>query len=203
MAHGAQITANWWLLAGIGALFAPLVPFSTGLSAQSLSVRLDGDNLHVSAPQLRFLAGKPLARIQDGASVAFVGQLSVSLDANATLLNRALERFVISYDLWEEKFSVTKLGRARRSVSHLSSTAAEAWCLDNLTLDTSVLPRDKTFWIRLELRAEEPREQSAVLGEPGINLTRLIEIFSRPARAQQPHWILDTGPLRFAELKRG
>ncbi|MGI8990343.1 MAG: hypothetical protein ACR2I2_12295, partial [Bryobacteraceae bacterium] len=57
------------------------------------------------------------------------------------------------------------------------------------------------FWIKLDLRAEDPHDQAGIVGEPGINLTRLVEIFSRPARSQQPHWTLETGPLTLADLK--
>ena len=38
------------------------------------------------------------------------------------------------------------------------------------------------------------RDETAVVGEPGINLTRLIEVFSRQARSQQPSNVLETRP---------
>ncbi len=197
-----RLTRRLFLLAGCSA------PFTVALSAQDLSARLDSANvLHVFAPGLHFLKGKPLERLKDGATVAILGQLTLSLDANVTMATRAVARFALSYDIWEERFSVSRFAAthqetATRSASHLSPEAAETWCLDHLTVDTSVLPSGRQFWIRLELRIEDGREGNQIIGEPGINLTRLIEIFSRPARAQQQRWQLDAGPLHLADLRR-
>ena len=153
-------------------------------------------------PELHFLAGKPLDRLKDGAAVVFLTQLTLTTDNFATVLRRRPERFVFSYDLWEDKFSVTKLGEGQRTVSHLSAAAAEAWCLDNLAISASGLPQDHPFWLRFELRTAEPRDEAAVIGDSGLNLTRLIEIFSRRPRDLEPHWSADAGPLRLGELKR-
>ena len=178
-------------------------PVLKGLTAPALKLRLQGDQLRVVAPHLKFLIGKPLERLQDGASVAFLAQFSLAAGSNGIAMRRAVDRFVVSYDLWEEKFSVTRTGQNRndrRTVSHLSSSAAEAWCVSNLSLNTQGLAANREFWIRLELRAEDPKDQAAVVGEPGINLTRLIEVFSSPARAQQPRWEAEEGPVRLADL---
>lgn len=191
-----SISRRRWLLAGMA------IPLSGLRAAQRLNVTWDGDDLHVAAPQLHFLAGKPLERIRDGAAVVFLTQLTLTTDNFTTSLRRTPERFVFSYDLWEEKFSVTMLGAGQRTVSHLSATAAEAWCLDNVAISSTGLPQDRPFWLRLELRAAEPRDEAAVIGESGLNLTRLIEIFSRRPRDQQPQWTADAGPLRLGDLKR-
>jgi hypothetical protein len=190
------VTRRWWLLASVGA------PMLRGLAAPALHLRLDGSDLRVTAPHLKFLTGKPLERLKDGASVAFLAQFSLAADANAAATRRAVERFVISYDLWEEKFSVAQTTRERHSISHLTAAAAEAWCLDRLALNVADIAPERPFWIRLELRAEDPKDQAAVVGEPGINLTRLIEVFSNPARALQPHWEATVGPVRLADLPR-
>jgi len=193
----AKVTRRWWLVASFGA------PLALGLSAQALWVRLDGDDLRVSAtPQFRFLTGKPLEKLKDGASVVFLAQLSISTEINAPAIKRAVDRFVVSYDLWEEKFSVTRTGVERGSASHLSSAAAEAWCLGHLAVGIAGVAPERPFWIRLELRAEDARDQAAVLDESGINLTRLIEVFSNPARAQQMRWEAVAGPMRLMDLKR-
>jgi hypothetical protein len=191
-----RVTRRWWLLAGLGA------PLTLGLSASALRVRLDGDDLRVAAPQFRFLTGKPLEKLKDGATVVFLTQLSISTEGNAPAVKRAVDRFVVSYDLWEEKFSVMENGADRARVSHLSSAAAEAWCLDRLAVGIGGLAPDKPFWVRLELRAEDARDQAGVLDDTGINLTRLIEIFSSPARSQQMRWEQVAGPMRLLELKR-
>jgi hypothetical protein len=189
------ISRRRWLLAGVA------IPVSC-LAAERLSVTWDGDDLHVAAPQLHFLAGKPLGRLKDGAAVVFLTQLTLTTDNFTTSLRRTPERFVFSYDLWEEKFSVTKLGEGQRTAAHLSAAAAEAWCLDNVAISAMGLPQDRPFWLRFELRAAEPKDEAAVIGESGLNLTRLIEIFSRRPRDEQPQWTADAGPLRLGDLKR-
>jgi hypothetical protein len=193
---GVTISRRRWLLAGVA------IPVSRLWAFDRLTVTWDGDDLHVAAPQFHFLSGKPLDRLKDGAAVVFLTQLTLTTDNFTTSLRRTPERFVFSYDLWEEKFSVTKLGEGQRTVSHLSATAAEAWCLDNVAISSTGLPQDRPFWLRFELRAAEPKDEAAVMGESGLNLTRLIEIFSRRPRDQQPHWAADAGPLRLGELKR-
>lgn len=201
----ATISRRRWLLAGpaIGlSIVLSQAVSSPSLAAESLSVVWDGDDLHVAAPQLHFLAGKPLERLKDGASVVFLTQLTLTTDSFNSILRRTPERFVFSYDLWEEKFSVTKLGPGQRTVTHLSAAAAEAWCLDNVAISASSLPPDHPFWLRFELRAADPKDEAAVIGEPGINLTRLIEMFSRRPRDQQPQWTAEAGPLRLGDLKR-
>lgn len=190
-----------WLLAG-GALFLSLIASRPCWAVERLNVVWDGDDLHVAAPQLHFLVGKPLQRLKDGAAVVFLTQLTLTTDSFTNTLRRAPERFIFSYDLWEEKFSVTKLGPGQRKIDHLSASAAEAWCLDNVAISASSLPLDRPFWLRFELRAADPKDEAAVIGEPGINLTRLIEIFSRRPRDQQPQWTAEAGPLRLGELKR-
>lgn len=157
--------------------------------------------LHVNAAGFSFLNGKTLDRLKNGASVGLLGQLSLSAESGGPVLKRGLERFIVSYDLWEEKFSAVRLGPTRRAISRATAAGIESWCVEGLSLDASGYPRDKPFWLKLEIRAEDPKGQPAVVGEPGINLTRLIEIFSRPARGQQPHWAVEHGPLRLADLK--
>jgi len=172
-----------------------------------LGVRLDGDYLRISLPQVNFLQGKTLERLKDGASVAFIGQLTISTSpASRSIAARSIARFALSYDIWEERFSVTKIGQspaARRTVSHLSAAAAETWCIDNLTIDRGLIPADRDFYVQLDLRAEDPKNQlSDIFGDPGINITRLIEIFGRPARGNAPRWLLGSGPHRLADLKK-
>jgi hypothetical protein len=114
-------------------------------------------------------------------------------------------RFALSYDIWAENFSVTKIGQtpdSRRTISHLSAQAAENWCLDNLGIDRSQIPPDKPFYVQLDLRAEDPKDQVGIIGEPGINITRLIEIFGRPIHGTQPRWLKNSGPWRMDDLKR-
>ena len=183
------------------------IAFAVGVADPTLLAHLDGDFLRISLQHLDFLQGKPLDRLKDGASVAYLGQLTVSTSPNSLAPSaRSVARFALSYDIWEEKFSVTKIGQtpdARRAVSHLSAQAAQNWCIDNLTIDRAQLPADRDFWIQLDLRAEDPRDQLGIIGDPGINITRLIEIFGKPARSAQPRWLLSSGPYHFTDPKKG
>jgi len=192
------ISRRSWLLASI----AVGVSRARGDASPRLDVLWDGDDLRVSVPGLHFLTGKPLERLHDGVSVAFISQLTLATDDWSTVVRRSPERFVFSYDLWEEKFSITKLGTPPRTAAHLSAAAAEAWCVDNVAISTGGLTPERPFWLRLELRAAEPREEAAVIGEPGINLNRLIEMFSRRPRDMYPKWTAEAGPLRLGDLKK-
>jgi len=42
-----------------------------------------------------------------------------------------------------------------------------------------------------------------VVGDSGISLTTMIEVFSRKSRTDRAHWTLDAGPLRLADLRLG
>jgi hypothetical protein len=187
-------------------LVAAALLLSANLGAvESLAVHLDGDYLRVSLAHVDFLKGKPLDRLRDGASVAFIGQISITTSPNSlTPVARAVARFALSYDIWEERFSVTKLQApgSRRTQAHLSAQAAENWCLDNLVIDRGQLPADKPFYVQLDLRVDDPRDQLGIIGDPGINFTRLVEILGRPPRSPQERWLYNSGPLRLADLKR-
>lgn len=169
------------------------------IAEEGLDVYLRGDRIKVAAPRLRFIAGPPLDRLQNGAPVPFAFQLSISTDRWRTTLSRDIERFVLSYDLWEEKFSVVRLGNPRRSVSNLGARAAEAWCVDELSLASAGLGNQR-FWVRLEVRNED-RDQSAGDAE-GPTLARLIEMFSRRGGDRQSRWSFDAGPFRLSDLRK-
>jgi hypothetical protein len=175
-------------------------------ASEDLVVFLDGDYLRVSLPHIDFLKGKPVERLKDGASVAFIGQVTITTSPNSlSPIARSVARFALSYDIWEERFSVTKIGQSpesRRSASHLSAQATENWCLDNLVIDRSQIPIDKQFYVQLDLRAEDPKDQLGIIGDPGINLTRLIEMFGRAPRSPQERWLFNSGPFRLNDLKK-
>jgi hypothetical protein len=175
---------------------------ATILAAQSLTARIDGNQLHISAPRLRFLAGEALNRLHDGATVKYEFQLEAKTDRNGGVLARTQEKFAVSYDLWEEKFAVTKLEPSPRSISHLSATAAEAWCVDNITLPVAALTANQPFWIRLDYRADNSAGSTEHSDNSGFTLTGLIDIFSRRTRSEQIHGFDEVGPLRLESLKR-
>jgi len=169
---------------------------------QELTPLWDGRELKVSS-RLQFLTGRSLDAVRNGRAVTF--DIQLSLTRGTAPAARAAERFTISYDLWEEKYSVARLSRdpsAPRQVSHLSQEDAAAWCFDNISLSTASLDPETPYTVQVEVRAGDGRTSSPLLGEPGISLTALIEIFSRPARAQQQKWNLQAGPIRLKDVKR-
>jgi hypothetical protein len=170
--------------------------------AQDLLLRHSNDQVRVAAPRLHFLTGKPLERMRNGASVTYDMQLIILADNRQAILRRAFERFVLSYDLWEEKFSATRMRTERTSAAHLSADAAESWCLDHLAMPTGGLAFDKPVYVRLDVRAQEPKEKRSLDENDGISLARLIEIFSKagtPGSGGQ--WRAEAGPIQLQNLK--
>ena len=185
--------------ASLVVLFFSLTLSAITVPSPSLTPHRVSGDLHITAPTLHFLTGKSLARLHDGAAVPFDFQLIVSAGSKDNVVARSLERFTISYDVWEEKFSVVRVRDFRRSGMRLSASSAESWCLDNIVIPTSGLPAGQPLWARLEIRSAESKEPLAE--NSGINLATLIEIFSRPSRPQQDHWSLDSAPFQVADLK--
>jgi hypothetical protein len=172
------------------------------LLAQDLLLRASTDQIMVSAPKLHFLSGKPLERLRNGNAVAFDFHLAVLAEGKESILRRNFDRFVVSYDIWEEKFSISRMRTTRSSASRLTADAAEAWCLDNIAVSSSGLPRDKPVWIRLDIRAQENRNPRSLTDDEGISLSSLIEIFSRPGKQEPNQWRLEAGPIRLNDLAK-
>jgi hypothetical protein len=191
-------------LALLATLF--LSGFLLAVWAEELMVNWQGEHLHITAPQVHFLTGKPLERLRNGATVVFDFSLSISSNSNLKLRDRALERYAISYDLWEEKFSVKQLRTARKPSSLLTGAAAEAWCIDNIAVGSGGVSPQEPVWLRLEVRGGDGKEAPIFgprnIGESGISLTSLVEIFSRPASPQQLKVVAEAGPIKLADIRR-
>jgi hypothetical protein len=196
----SSVGALWALACGVLLAQASFQLVALSVASEELLPRRTVDELRVSAPRLHFITGRSLQRLHDGVAVPFDFQLSIAAGARNNITERALDRFVVSYDLWEEKFSVVRPRNLRNSSPRLSASAAESWCLDNLSIPISRLPVDRDLWARLEIRSGETRQESP-LDASGISLTTLIDVFSRPTRAQQEHWSVESAPFRLAELK--
>jgi hypothetical protein len=167
---------------------------STGL----LPHHVAGD-IRVTAPSLHFLTGKSLSLLHDGAAVPFDFQLTIASGSKDNVVAHSLERFTVSYDVWEEKFSVVRVRDFRRSGMRLSAASAESWCLDNIFIPADRVPAGQQLWARLEIRSAESKEPLAA--NSGINLATLIEIFSRPSRPQQDRWSVESAPFQLADLQ--
>lgn len=178
------------------------IPFLRGWAPTSLAIRRDDGVLRVAAPNLHFLEGRTLRRLQDGAGLVFSLQLSLSTDQFRTVSRRQVERFVVSFDLWEEKFAVVRLTTGKEQASHLSREAAERWMFDHSGVPLFGLQGDAAHWVRAELRADDPRDAGGFLLDPTVTLTRLVEWFGRAQRGETERWNLEHGPFRPAELPR-
>jgi hypothetical protein len=166
------------------------------VAAQALAVRIDGDQLRLSAPRLHFLTGDALARLRDGAAVQYRLQVTLRTEKNGPEVARAVHDFAISYDLWEERFAVKRLGSSPKSISHLSAAAAEAWCLDNATIPVGALGAKRVVWVRLDYQAQDATPTAEDPGSSGFTLAGLVDIFSRRTRAEQVHGFEEAGPVR-------
>jgi len=171
-------------------------------TSEDLFVRHFADQLRVIAPRLHFISGKSLQRLHDGVIVPFDFQLSISAGTKTNLVSRSVERFSISYDVWEEKFRVVRLRDFRKSAAGLSAVAAEVWCLENLLVPSAGLPADKELWARLDVRSAEPKESMPASTDSGISIPALIQAWSRPPRPQQDHWTLESASFHLADLKQ-
>lgn len=178
-----------------------LVLLGMSVSSEDLILRKAAGEIHISAPRMHFLTGRALQRLRDGATVPFDFQFTIAAGSKTNVVQRTVERFMVSYDVWEEKFKVVALGNYRRYGSHLSANGAEAWCLESIFVPAVGLPEGKQLWARLEVRGVETKEQASTFTDPGISITTLIEIFSHQPRAQQDHMTLESTPFQLADLR--
>lgn len=203
-----RLRASWFIA-------ACCTGFLLAVAAEDLLVRSRDDELHISAPRLHFITGTSLDRLKNGADARFDFQLSLSLETRTNLFDRAVERIAVSYDLWEEKYSVTRLSSTStlrgtlsrrsheyRSASHLTAEGAENWCIDSLAVTTTGINPGQALWVRLEVRTVDPKETPPLFGDTGVSLTRLIDLFSHPPRSGQQRWSLESGPIRMGDVRK-
>jgi len=165
--------------------------------AQSVTVDAVGGALKIRAPGFSFLKGDPLARLKEGRSVR-VELGGLVLPAPGKLPAAAARRvFALSYDLWEERFAVTTVEARSQSVSHLALAAAEAWCVEQLTIPLTALGAlgDQPFWIRLEYRILDG-DAASDQPDSGYTLQALIDALSRRRKTEASPHALEAGPFR-------
>lgn len=184
------------LIAVAGILGASVVAKSSSLTAEHR-----GDHLQVRTVQMRFIEGEALERLHNGSTVAYVLSLSVAVGQNAKPVFLLEERFLVSYDLWEEKYSVVQAGPGGRASSRLTSAMAEAWCLENMPIPLQAVPERQSFVIRLECSIEENENENDRKHKSGLTLAGLIDVFSRKRKTEPPRWEAVSGLLRLDDLK--
>jgi hypothetical protein len=178
----------------ISMLLSPAV-----LSAQTIAVKLDGEQLRVAVPQLHFLGSEVLQRLHNGIAVTYVFKIGIAPNRYSKPTTETLYRFVISYDIFEEKFAVSRIEPNPRSITHLSETAAQMWCLDSIALPTMGLPADQSFWVTMEYQTVEPKPAS----DPSESLIgQLIDVFSRKAQREESRGTIVGGPFNLTDLRK-
>jgi len=190
---------SWWLI------LAFLSGFALAMMAEEMILNWRDNRLEFSAPRVHFLGGRPLELLHNAAPVPFDFQVTLWSGSRTHVFQKLTDRFVISYDLWEEKFRVIKTQSPVRRIEHLSAVDAEKWCWQQMSMDVNGVGASEPLWTRFEIRAEDAKDGplfGGSINDSGVSLARLIELFSRPP-AQQSHWgPFDVGPFTLDELKR-
>lgn len=167
------------------------------LGSQSMTVTTTGGEVRVQAPGFHFISGRPLARLKDGLTLRVELEIGVLAGpAAAAAAAQSRQTFVLSYDLWEERFAATVSGSGPRSASHLTAAAAEAWCIQQLTVPVSGLGslRSQPFWIRLESRILNGKSDGRE--DEGLTLRGIIDTLSRRQASEKTSHSAEAGPFR-------
>jgi len=169
------------------------------LRAQSLTVRAVGDMLHLRASGLGLIEDRVAEHLRDGRAVRVDFSIAILEKARGRLIAQATQSFNVSFDIWEQRYAVTRLGSMPRSVSHLTSRDAESWCVDNITVPLSALGRmgrDVPFWVRLDYRVPNPMPAPTADEDSTFTLGRLITVLSRRRQDQDAAGTIEGGPFR-------
>ena len=171
---------------------------TASLVAQALTVRTVADALHVQARGFSFIEGPVLTRLKEGRSVRIDFELTVLSKPEGPVVKQAMQGFTLSFDLWEERVAVSRIGSPPRSISHLRPRDAETWCLDNLALPVSTLGfgRDTQFWIRLAYRVPDLGPEANEPPGERYTLRGLIDRLSRRREEADLAKSVDAGPFR-------
>jgi hypothetical protein len=175
---------------------------SANVLAKSMSLIVEhcGDHLRVSAPQMHFLEGKPLETLHNGSTVTYILSLAVIAEQAAEQTFLLQERFLVSFDLWEEKYSVVQAGSGGGGASRLTAAMTEAWCLERMSIPLRSVPERQSFMVRLECFIENEKENGGK-SQSRLTLAALIDIFSRRSEAENLKWEAASKPLRLEDLK--
>ena len=181
------------LVGVVGCLVAPVI-------AQSIAVDTAGGAVRVRSG-FTFIEGAVLERLRDGRSVRANVELAVRAAPGGAVLASSKESFNLSFDLWEERLAVTRMGSPARSVSHLRPRDAEAWCLQGVVIargDLNKLGADEPFWVRVSVQVPDLASPPDADGDDIFTIRRLIDVFSRRAQDGDLVKVVEAGPFRLA-----
>jgi hypothetical protein len=165
-----------------------------------LTVERRGEFLYVAAPQLHFLAGRIIEKLRDGATVDYVVTLTAAAARDKKQAAQLRERFSVSFDLWEEKYSVVQRRQNGRGTTHLTADMAEKWILDAMPLPVQAIPELQPFIVRLECFADQTQVENDEIIRPMLTLSGLIDIFSRRESEKPLRWEAVSVPLLLRDL---
>jgi hypothetical protein len=169
------------------------------LLAQAVTVHRAGGALAVRAPTFTFVKGEPLVRLKDGRALRVDLDLSVLPGPGGVAAAQARQVFILSYDLWEERFAVTQVGVPSRSIANRTAGEVEGWCLEQLTVPIASLgplATDRPFWIQLASRVLDGDSAPGGGEAEGFTLRALIDALS--LRRKDNVWThsVEAGPFR-------
>ena len=190
-ARDNRISRRSWLLAGLA------IPVFRLRGAEALAVSFDGDNLHVAAPGLHFLTGKPLERLKDGDAVAFVSQITLFSDERGTVIRRRYrDRLGGELRLVGGEVLRSRSRASPRSRSHLTAAAG-----GELGASTT-WPSARWGWrpnapsgCASSCVRPIPARFRRLMGESGISFSGLVEILSRKTEGRRSA-LEAAGPVR-------
>jgi hypothetical protein len=193
-----QIRLNQFLLIALLGIF-----FVEAIAQAPLIVpERKGDFIHIVAPGLHFLSGKPMEKLRNGSSITYLMTLAAYTGTTRKPVAAMKETFVVSYDLWEERYSVVQSGSGGHSASRLTSASAESWCFENIRIPLRAIPNQRPFMLRFECSVEEDKENADGMDHSPLTLTGLIEVFGRKKSEAPFHIEAVGGPFRTADLKK-
>jgi hypothetical protein len=198
-ARDNRISRRSWLLASLA---LPL--FRLHASDNFPPPLFDGDNLQPQLPNFHFLTGKPLERLSQGNTVAFVAKVTLFTDdAHTTIKYSPIQRFILSQDIWNRTFKVTIPSLTPHDKIGLNASQAESWCLENIVISAAEVPKDRPLWMQFDFRTVHQDDLSRVVGDKGISFLSFVEYLSRKAGANEPGWTFRTPrPFRLQDLPR-
>jgi hypothetical protein len=165
-----------------------------------MSLERHGDHLSVTAPRWHFISSRTIEKLQNGSTIVCVLTLTLSPAHSRKQTFRA--KFVISYDLWEENYSISIISGGRKA-SRLTIAMAEAWCLENLPIPIRSIPERQVFSIKLDcfIQEDEYREEEKESGGGDPLFSELVDIFSRKKKEEPLRSDISGGPFRLEDLK--
>jgi hypothetical protein len=181
------------------ATLAFIAVVAVSVSAQSVTVNVAGDALQIKAPGFGIVQGSTLDRLKDGRSVQLDLEFAILTGPSGRQLVQTRQSFNLSFDIWEERFVVTRTGTPPKSISLARPADTDAWCLANITVPLSAFggrDRSAPFWVRLGYRIQDPGAAAAVEAEPGFTLMGLIDKLSKKSQDAETARSMEAGPFR-------